>query len=175
MGKINKAQKAKLVVGFIYTDLSVLDEVILHLKKKYGSIDYKSEKLDFKCTDYYTQEMGEGLKRHFISFERLIFQERLADIKVFTNKIEEKFSFCNRRKINIDPGIIMLGKLILATTKDYAHRIYVGRGIFAEVTLRYQNKTFTPLDWTYPDYQSQECISIFKQIRQAYKRQIDGT
>jgi len=112
--------------------------------------------------------MGKNLSRKFISFKHLIDPERLVSIKLFTNKLEEKFLWpgSSRRKINIDPGYLTLSKLILATTKDFSHRIYLGSGIYAEVTLRYlKNKGFQPWEWTYPDYRSKEYLEIFNQLR----------
>ena len=76
------------------------------------------------------------------------------------------------RIINIDPGYLDLSKLILASTKDYKHRIYLTKGIYAEVTLFYQDKTFCPWEWTYPDYKTGEYIEIFNRIRQIYAEQI---
>ncbi|MFH1777267.1 MAG: DUF4416 family protein [Candidatus Omnitrophota bacterium] len=173
MGKITKPQRVKLIVGFI-AQPGVIDQVSIFLAKKFGALDYQSAVFDFDFTDYYTAEMGEILKRQFVSFQKLIRLEVLADIKIFTNNLENKFLTCGRRRINIDPGAVNLAKLILLTTKDYAHRIYIGKGIYAEVTLCFKNKTFTPCAWTYPDYRTQKYIEIFNNIRQIYGRQLDG-
>ncbi|MBU2221656.1 MAG: DUF4416 family protein, partial [Candidatus Omnitrophica bacterium] len=113
-----------------------------------------------------------GLKRKFISFKKLIPPDQLSAIKITTNKIEDRLSSKNLRRINIDPGYLDLAKLVLATTKDYNHRIYLSKGIFAEITLTYQGKSFRPWNWTYRDYQSQEYIAIFNQIREIYNLQI---
>jgi len=162
----------KLIIGFIFKNEKIVEQAKLLLKKRFGEIDFESETLAFKHTDYYCAEFGKDLKRSFISFKKLILAENLPGIKIATNKIEEKLSFKGLRLINIDPGYLDLAKLILASTKDYKHRIYLNRGIFAEVTLFYQSKTFKPWEWTYPDYRTDEYIAIFNQIRGIYAAQI---
>jgi len=142
------------------------------LCKKFSPIDFESEILNFDFTDYYCKEMGGGLKRQFVSFKKPIDAAKLSEIKIFTNKMEEKLRQNFSRTINIDPGYLDMSKLILATTKDYNHRIYIGRGIFAEVTLYYRGKSFLPWEWTYPDYKSQRYIDIFNKIREIYAAQI---
>ena len=96
---------------------------------------------------------------------------QLSKIKVFTNRVENKLSLNSRRQINIDPGYLDMAKLVLASTKDYKHRIYLDRGIYAEITLFYRDKTFQPWEWTYPDYRTSDYIRIFNQIRQVYAQQ----
>ena len=158
----------KLVIGFIYKDEAVFIQVRDRLSRKFGKIDFESTWLDFSYTDYYEQEMGSGLKRRFISFRRLIPIQELYRIKLYTNRMEAKFSAGKCRRVNIDPGYMDLAKLVLASTKDYAHRIYLHKGIFGEVTLSYKGNSFIPNDWTYPDYRTKEYIDIFNQIRKLY-------
>jgi len=162
----------KLIAGFIYKSEDILNKAESLLEKKFSKIDFKSQPLDFIHTDYYREEFGDNLKRKFISFQRLIQPALLARIKNATNKIEKRLSRENRRQINIDPGYISQGKLVLATTKDYRHRIYLGKGIFAEVTLYYQDGDFRAWDWTYPDYKTKDYIRIFNKIRKLYAEQI---
>ncbi|MDD5408963.1 MAG: DUF4416 family protein [Candidatus Omnitrophica bacterium] len=169
MGKVRKHnQLAKLAMGFIYKDEAIFIKSRDKLKKIFGRIDFQSDPLDFNYTSYYEKEMGAGLKRRFISFGKLIPVQDLYRIKLYTNRLEAKFSNSGKRRVNIDPGYVDLAKLVLASTKDYAHRIYLRKGIFAEITLSYRNNSFIPNDWTYPDYRSQEYISIFNEIRKLY-------
>ncbi|MCM8762925.1 MAG: DUF4416 family protein [Candidatus Omnitrophica bacterium] len=142
------------------------------LIRYFGNIDYESMPRPFNFTDYYGKELGAGLNRYFISFEKLLSPKDLAKIKIITNKLEKKFSVDSRRKINIDPGYLNLSKLVLATTKDYKHRIYLDKGIYAEVTLYYQARTFKSWPWTYPDYKTKDYIDIFNEIRQIYQKQL---
>jgi hypothetical protein len=167
MRQIVKPEQAKLIIGLIAKQ-EFLDEARLRLAKSFGKIDYVSEIIDFDSTRYYAKEMGTGLKRQFLSFAGLIKPETLAGIKLKTNKIENKFFSCqNKRYVNIDPGYLSFSKLILATTKDHQHRIYLAKGIFGEVTLRYKGKTFCAWPWTYADYCKAEYINIFNYIRNA--------
>jgi len=100
--------------------------------------------IPWELTDYYSRELGENLGRKFLGFERLIDPERLAGIKSFTNRLEGKFSEGGARRINLDPGYLDSAKLVLPTTKNRDHRIYIGQGIFAEVTLHFRSKGFLP-------------------------------
>ena len=162
----------KLVIGFIFREEGILDKAKNILRKEFGKIDYESQALAFIHTDYYETELGKNLKRKFISFQNLIQPQNLPKIKITTNTIEKKISRNGMRSINIDPGYLDMAKLILASTKDYKHRIYLNKGIYAEITLFYQNKSFTGWVWTYPDYKSADYIRIFNQIREIYVEQI---
>jgi len=108
----------------------------------------------------------------FISFSRLIHPQRIAGIKALTNKIEHRLAYAGKRLVNIDPGYLDLAKLILASSKDYVHRIYLDLGIYAEITLFFQEGSFQPWTWTYPDYRSSAYLQMFNQIRQIYAAQI---
>lgn len=134
----------------------------------------------FDLTDYYEAEMGPGIKRRFLSFERLIQPDALAQIKHETNRIEDEIAQqCLAlelpRPVNLDPGYIDLGKLVLATTKDRSHRIYIGQRIYAEVTLHFTQGRWEPWPWTYPDYRQAEYHEFFMRVRQtllAQRRQL---
>ncbi len=168
MGKIRKTNPVKLVIGFIYKDEAIFISSREKLKKRFGYIDFESATIEFGFTDYYQAEMGSNLKRKFVSFRKLIPIQDLYLIKHYTNRLESKFLAFGKRVINIDPGYLDLARLVLATTKDYAHRIFLRKGIFAEVTLTYRGNSFSPNDWTYPDYRSKEYLDIFNQIRSLY-------
>ncbi len=172
MGKIKPHLPVKLIIGLIFNQEQDLKKVQSLLVKKFGKIDYQSQALEFIHTDYYRQEFGQGLRKKIISFKKLIHPQMLAQIKAVTNRIEQKLSQGKNRSVNIDPGYLNLSKLILATTKDFAHRIYLSKGIYAEVTLVYQAKTFCGWDWTYPDHRTPEYIDIFNEIREIYHKQI---
>jgi hypothetical protein len=160
--------KVKLVIGLIYKDEAIFIKIRRVLKKKFGKIDFESAAIDFKHTDYYEAEMGKQLKKRFISFSKLIPIEHLYRIKLYSNRLESKFSAGKCRRINIDPGYLDLAKFVLATTKDYAHRIFLRKGIFAEIALTFRGSSFSPNEWTYSDYRSDEYINIFNQIRKLY-------
>lgn len=162
----------KLIIGFIFREEKSFHKAKTILEKKFGKIDFQSAVLDFTHTEYYANEFGDNLKRAFVSFQKLILPQSISGIKIFTSRIEGKLKKGACRSINIDPGYLELPKLILASTKDYCHRIYLRDGIYAEITLFYQGKTFKPWEWTYPDYRSQDYINIFNRIREIYAGQI---
>jgi hypothetical protein len=175
MGRIYPPEKVKLIAGLISKDDELFDKVGAKLEKNLkNKIDFKSGLIDFTYTDYYNKEMGNPLKRRFISFKRLVRIETVAKIKLMTNNIEKRYSVNGKRLINIDPGYLDMAKLVLLSTKDYSHRIYIGNGIFAEVTLHYKDKRFNFWPWTYPDYKSQEYSSAFETIRDIYKNAKEG-
>jgi len=170
MGKIYPPGKVKLIAGVISSDGTLLDKIGTILEKRFKNrIDFKSDVLDFTYTDYYSKEMGSSLKRRFFSFEGLVRLETIANIKLLTNDIEKRFCICGKRTVNIDPGYVDMAKLVLLSTKDYSHRVHVGKGIFAEVTLHYKDKHFDFWPWTYPDYKSEEYTRIFGIIREMYR------
>ena len=168
-------RRVKLIAGLISNDTALFDRVRPLLEKEFGSkVDFDGPTLDFIHTDYYNEEMGRSLKRKFFSFKKSVPLAGIEKVKLLTNAIEEKYSVSGKRRINIDPGYLDLSKVVLFSTKDYTHRIHVGKGIFAEVTLFYMNKSFTAWPWTYPDYKTESYISIFNKIREIYKNDIAG-
>ncbi len=174
MGIPKKPKPVKLIIGIIFSNLKIFDQAQKFLIKKFGRIDKESKFFPFDKTDYYTEEMGENLQRKFLSFENFVQPEKIAEAKIFANKLEEKLSRNGKRQINLDPGYLTDSKLVLATTKDYYHRIYLGKGIFAEVTLYFEKGSFRCFDTTYPDYRTLEYISFFNEARRIYLEQIRG-
>ncbi|MDI6781479.1 MAG: DUF4416 family protein [bacterium] len=171
MGKITYPEKVKLIVGMISPSVELFEASQERLEQEFGSVDFCSQILPFTFTQYYTPEMGHNLKRRFISFSSLILPNELAGIKVLTNSIEQEFTAEDKRRINLDPGYLNTAKLVLATTKDHSHRIYLDNGIYAEITLRFVAGTFCQWEWTYPDYKTPEYIDIFNHIRQLFMGQ----
>lgn len=174
MGVLKKPQKVKLIVAMIANKKELFQKVEMKLEKKYGPIDYHSKVIKFDYTDYYQKEMGKDLLRKFISFENLIFPAHLIKIKRYTMALEQRFSTSGKRNINIDPGYLNLGKLILASTKDNLQRIYLAHGIFAEVTLYYKKGGYHPFFYTYPDYQTEEYLEVFEEIRNIFYNQLNS-
>lgn len=173
MGSIKRPSPVKLFIGMIFNRDKFLKKTKDLLEDKLGAVDLESAPIKFDFTGYYEKEMGKNLLRQFISFKELITPSDLSSIKVFTNKTEGILSKSqNRRTINLDPGYITESSLVLATTKAFPHRIYLDKGIFAEVTLRYEKGAFKPYDWTYPDYRSGVYADFFKKARGIYKQQL---
>ena len=157
-------------VAFLFTGLifqkEVEEKTVRRLSDTFGKVIVKSDTIPFDFTDYYNREMGEGLLREWIFFDCRIRQETIADIKHKTILIEEEFSKNKKRNVNIDPGYITLSKVVLPTTKDCAHRIYLGNDIYAEVTLIFYKGEWQSQKWTYRDYKTETAISFFNECRQ---------
>lgn len=174
MGTIKEPKPVKLIVSMFTGDETLLAVARGALVNRFGPIDYESELLPFDHTSYYEREFGPGLVRQIVAFADLIAPQRLAEIKRTTNDLEMTWAVEGRRRVNLDPGYVSLSKMVLATTKDYTQRIYLGQGIYAEVTLYYQRGAFHPWEWTYPDYASPRYLEIFAQIRRIYAAQLRG-
>ncbi len=172
MGEINPYLPVRLVMGVLSTKEQLHDKVRDMLVALYGPILLESERTPFTYTDYYDQEMGGQPQRYFWLFRDLIDPSRLADIKIHTNQIEERFAQEGGRVVNLDPGLLSGGSLILATTKNRSHRIPLQKGIYAETTLIYANHQFCALPWTYADYGSDSFRELFKQYRKEYLLQL---
>ena len=175
MGRPHVPEKVKIITSLFSRDMELLDKTKKSLEKFFGRTDYESPLLDFTHTEYYKGEMGEGLKRKFISFEKLRSLKNIYVLKLITNKLECHALEDGCRRINVDPGYLDLAKLVLFSTKDYIHRIYLDKGIYAEATLYYKDKSYKPWPWTYPDYATSAYIDIFNSIRERYKKNIRGT
>jgi len=148
--------------------VSLLDE----LSSRFGAIDYQGGPLPFDFTGYYNDEMGVPISRYFVAFKELVIPDTLADIKVLTNEIENRYADGGKRRINLDPGLISLKRLILASTKDNGRRVPLSKGIYAEITLVFIDGAFQPVPWTYPDYRSDAYIEMMGEIREMYKSQL---
>jgi hypothetical protein len=175
MDRTKEPEPAKLFMSLIASEDAIFYRSLEDLQAAFGKIDFASDRFPFDFTDYYTEEMGSPLFRHFVTFERLISIPLLPEIKQKTNCLEEKYSTANgKRRVNIDPGYLSLAHAILATTKGFTHRPYLRDGIYADLTLVYQNKTFRPLEWTYPDYRQDQVIFLFNRFRKKYREDLKG-
>jgi len=176
MGIINLPQPAKLIAGLLVSGPDkFMDQVNERLAERFGPIEKISNIILFDKSDYYKKEMGTPLYRYFLSLTPLYPPEALPDAKIATNEIESRFlNEEGGRNVNIDPGILTLQNLVLATTKNYTHRIYLGKGIFADLTLIYQKGAYHPLPWTYPDYREEATRTFFSEVRGIYKEQLKG-
>lgn len=171
MGFIKPVEEVKLFIALLSRDERLFEILKEKLSLSFGPVDYISPVYPWTHTKYYEKEMGSDLKRMFLFFEKPVLPECLSDIKNRTNEIERQFvDYTSQempvRPVNIDPGYLTLSKVVLASTKDYSHRIYIGKGIYAEVTLYHKDGSFQPFPYTYPDYRSMECIDMFNRVRE---------
>jgi hypothetical protein len=170
MAEIKEPQKVLAFAGLIFIKDFDIELALKEFKRLVGSVIKKSEILPFIHTNYYNKEMGENLLRQWVLFEKLISPDLLVELKCKSNEVEKKFLNENGgRKINIDPGLVSLSNIILASTKNYSHRIYLGKGIYAEVTLIYKDHQFKTLEWTYPDYREEVALRFFDEARTVLK------
>jgi hypothetical protein len=169
MWDLQNPKPAKLIIGILAANENCLNAAIKAISKSFGTIDLVSDVWPFTQTDYYKKETGENILRQFVSIEKLIDPGKLAKIKHATNKLEKKLDRSLKmslpRPVNLDPGIIEPSKLVLATTKNYSHRIYIGHKMYAEVTLIYDKGNWRPFDYTYPDYRQQCYFDFFSKVR----------
>ena len=176
MWELNEPKPVKLIIGILAADNTCLHAAIEAIEDKFGRLDLLSDLWPFDKTDYYKNETGTNILRQFVSMERLIHPGILAKIKHRTNKLEQKLAKVLvrpvPRPINLDPGIIEPPKLILATTKNYSHRIYIGKKMYAEVTLLFDKGSWRPFDYTYPDYRQQCYFDFFDKVRKQLVEQL---
>jgi hypothetical protein len=164
-----KAPKpAKLVTGIILRDKELIEKLVNILAERFGTADIISRWFSFDYTHYYEPEMGSPLFRRMLAFKALVDQEKLSEIKTYTNYIESVYSEKGKRTVNIDPGYMLCERFVLATGKNYTHRIYIGSNIYADLTLIYQDGGFKKLPWTYPDYSDDNMMDYLNNVRSKY-------
>ncbi len=179
MWELKDPNPVKLIVGILAANHQCLHAAIEALTDKFGKADFVSDVWPFDKTDYYKDQTGPRIFRQFVSIERLIDPGKLAKVKHITNKLERKLAKTLAlplpRPVNLDPGIIESSKLVLATTKNYSHRIYIGKKIYAEVTLVFDKGRWQPFDYTYPDYRQQCYFDFFDKVRTRLVEQLRKT
>lgn len=168
MSTLKEPKPVYLFIGLIFNPSADLESCMGALKSRLGALDFESPEIPFEGTSYYSEEMGEGLKRKIITFDTLIPREKLKETKILTTGLEEDFAQEEKRTINIDPGYVAQEHVILATGKGFSHRPYLGSGVYADLTLIYRGDEYNTLEWTYPDYGTQEMRSIFQDLRKRY-------
>jgi hypothetical protein len=175
MGAVTSPAPVKLLIGVLTSIADILPEVEKRLSSVYGAIDSRSGQFPFEYTRYYNKTMGHPIYRYFLGFEKLIEPLSIADIKIVTNGMESRFAAewtQVPRPVNLDPGYIEESKLVLASTKNFYHRILIARNIYAEVTLHYERGAWRTLPWTFPDYASENYHSYFVALRKLYREQL---
>jgi hypothetical protein len=179
MGSAKPPEDVKLFIGLISGQPSLFKQASLELMRMFGPVETATLHYPWNHTNYYEKEMGRDLFRQFLFFQNLISPDRMAEIKGRTNLLEQQWVLqadsalpagkkAARRQINLDPGYLAPSKVVLATTKDFAHRIYLSKGIYAEVALVYRGKSFVALPYTYPDFRTPEYIELFNIARSSW-------
>lgn len=170
MGQIYDFEKEKLIVGVIYNDTEVYEKAVKMLTDAFGEIDGESERFSFseEFSNYYDEELGGEGMRVIFSFKEPVAPDRQAEIKTMTNEMEAVLSEDGKRRINLDPGFINHGRLMLATTKKAGFRIPLENGIYTELTLFWAKGAWHKLPWSYRDYQSERVQKFLTEVRKNY-------
>jgi hypothetical protein len=176
MAEARPFNNVKYIAGFIYADERALERAVLGLEKMLGPVEDRSPRFDFDLTGYYAAEMGaEPLKRLFLSFRDLRSPEVLSAIKLNTNALEEEIRLVlgiTHRPINIDPGYLTKAALIMATAKDFSHRVPLQHGIYAHLELLFAKNGVRCLEWSYPDFRQPAYHDFFLSVRKTYLAQL---
>lgn len=163
---------ARLVIGVFLKEPSLLGPVADALVRRHGPPDMIGPWMAFDQTRYYEPEMGGPLRRRMFSFKGLIDQGDLPDIKRHANGLEADLAEAGRRRVNIDPGCLLAERFVLATGKNFSHRIHLDGGIYADLTLIYENGAYKALPWTYPDYGEERMRDFLARVRRRYLRDL---
>jgi hypothetical protein len=174
MSKLQQPWPAQLILSILSSSWEEFWPGLLQeLESELGQTDYISEPLAFTETDYYDQELGVPIIRRILAFEPLLPRQGLVDCKLFCHSLEQNWLRPDgRRLFNLDPGYLNLEQLVLATGKNFTHRIYLDQGVFADLTLVYSKGGWHSLPWTYPDYAGKLLQDILSHLRQRYKQKL---
>ena len=172
MSRLKEPLPAKVVMSIFAREETIIQEARGLAQEFLGDIEFDSGLMPFEFTDYYEPEFGRGLKRCFVAFSGLRPQDSLRAIKLGTWRLEYEHTVGGKRRFNLDPGILTLERLVLATGKNYVHRIYLGSGVFADLTLIFKKGGFAGLDWTYRDYLLPQSIAFWHMVRDSYRKEL---
>ncbi|MHB0947062.1 MAG: DUF4416 family protein [Sedimentisphaerales bacterium] len=176
MWNLKKPEPVKLIIGILACNETALADAVALIKAKFGACDLESPVWPFHHTEYYADETGKEIVKKFVAVENLIMPDKLAYIKFKTNKMEEKLAAKLggqfSRPVNLDPGYIEPSKLVLASAKNFSHRIYLGKKIWAEVTLVFSRGVWKGFEYTFPDHKEDRYHGFFSQVRERLVQQL---
>lgn len=172
MGQIVEPFKVKLIAALLWNASVRIEDIYRRIEKEWGPIEAYSTVYDFIHTGYYRDEFGDRLKKQFVSFENPVDINEMPDIKIRGNELENEFARDVQRCVNIDPGYIANAKLVMPTTKNLPHRVYIGKNIYADLQLIYKKPTFQTILWTFADYKEPFNLEFFNKVRDRYMEQL---
>jgi len=172
MGTAEQPSQAKLFLALLYRPDAALDAIMIEITHAFGAVERMYGPIQFAFSDYYKDEVGERPLKQYMTFERLIERDMLPAVKTATNAIEARYLDNGVRTANLDPGYLVKDKLVLATTKDFYHRLYLAQGIFGEVTLHFRKGVFRYFSWTYPDYMDPAFLEFLTKERAAFVHEV---
>ncbi len=175
VAEVSEPAMVKLICGMISAREELFDLAVERLAQSFGRVDLTSQIMDFDFTHYYDDQMGCPLYRKFVAFERLVAPDFLVDAKHQTNALEREFAGeaggVPQRPINLDVGYVEPSKLVLGSMKNFSHRIYLSRGVYAEITLLAHKDRWEALGWTFPDYASGRYHAFLTSVKERLKEQ----
>jgi hypothetical protein len=171
VGTPGETPLVKPILAVLAASADLMEAACAAVRESIGAIEVEGEVLPWPTSDYYRDEMGEEISRRFVALAALEPADHLAERKRATNVLEERWRSGRGRRVNLDPGYVDLHRLVLASTKEAAHRIYLSAGIWAEVTLHFEHGAFRPYPHTYPDYADARAIAFFSRVRELFRRQ----
>lgn len=174
MGGLRPPTPVALLCALTFGEPSLRGAALAALAERFGPVALEQEPFLFDQTSYYEEEMGAPLFKGLVLFKDLVDAESLPEAKLAANDIEAGLAAGGRRRVNLDPGYLAPARLVLASTKDFAHRLYLGKRVYGEVTLRFQGGEFEPLPWTYPDYRDPRTLRFLKEARVWYLNGLEG-
>jgi len=171
MAEIKEVSPVKYFAAILYKEKSSLEQAVHALEEKWGTIDISGQDHPFNVTAYYEPEMGTPLLRRLVSFNTLFCPSLLPDMKLACNQIEQNLSINNKRTVNIDAGYLDHNKVLLASAKEAGQKIYVGKGIYADLAGRYKAGRYQPFEWSFPDFKDGRYDKELLKMRTEYLRQ----
>ncbi len=172
MGQIVKPGPVKLIAGLMWNTEATLEEILEKLSV-FGVVESRTETFDFNFTEYYLSESGSNLKKIYLTFRDLVGIDDIPELKLKANVFEEaNYTREGKRFVNFDPGYISEAKLVMATTKNLPHRVYIGQNLFADLQLIYKKPTFRTIPWTFADIKQEAVIAFFNGVRDVYMKEL---
>lgn len=172
MARVRDIKPVKPICGITFAHSVGLEDILEALVGVMGREEERSEVFEFDHTTYYAEEMGEGLRKVFVGFRGVIEPGRLPEMKRRTIDLEARWSEDGNRRVNLDPGYVTQAKVVMASAKDFAHRVFIGDGIYGDVQLQYKDNEFRIQPWTFPDYRSETVLSFFHAVRDSLHEEV---
>lgn len=172
MAEVKTVLPVKYFVAVLFKNEEHLREGLLLLETRWGGFDIEGSDHEFDVTDYYEPEMGKPLFRRLVSFEKLITPVEIVDMKLECNRIEDELSSEGRRRVNLDAGYLDHNKVLLASAKEAGQKIYLDRGIYADLAGRYRGGRYQPFEWSFPDFRDGRYDEELLLMRSRYLEQV---
>ncbi len=172
MAEVNEALPVKYFVAVLFSEEQVLVQALEQLQARWGSFDIAGSDHEFDVTDYYYPEMGGPLYRRLVSFAELLDPMQLVDMKLECNRVEDALSVEGKRRVNLDAGYLDHNKVLLASAKEAGQKIYLGKGIYADLAGRYKSGKYQPFEWSFPDFRDGRYDAELLRMRSKYLEQV---